>query len=59
MMKELGVSPHNMSQCSILMADGILFVCTSNAVDSSIVWIRKPARRIGRMVYLPNLGVRH
>ena len=35
MMKELGVSPHNMSQCSILMADGILFVCTSNGVDES------------------------
>lgn len=35
MMKELGVSPHNMSNCSILMAEGILFVCTSNGVDES------------------------
>ena len=33
MIKELGVSPHNMSNCSILMADGILFICTSNGVD--------------------------
>ncbi|MEJ7592450.1 MAG: PQQ-binding-like beta-propeller repeat protein [Planctomycetaceae bacterium] len=33
MIKNLGVSPHNMSNCSILMADGMLFVCTSNGVD--------------------------
>jgi HEAT repeat protein/outer membrane protein assembly factor BamB len=42
MMKELGVSPHNMSNCSILMADGILFVCTSNGVDDSQVTIPAP-----------------
>ena len=33
MIKNLGVLPHNMSNCSILMADGMLFVCTSNGVD--------------------------
>ena len=42
MIKELGVSPHNMSNCSILMADGILFVCTSNGVDESHVTVLAP-----------------
>lgn len=35
MMNQLGVSPHNMSNCSPLVADGRLFVCTSNGVDES------------------------
>jgi len=42
MMKELGVSPHNMSHCSILVVDNMLFVCTSNGVDESHINIPAP-----------------
>ena len=35
MMKELGVSPHNMSDCSVTSAGDMLFVCTSNGVDEA------------------------
>ena len=35
MMKELGVSQHNMANCSMLTVDGMLFVCTSNGHDTS------------------------
>ena len=34
MLKELRVFPHNMSNCSMITADGMLFVCTSNGVDA-------------------------
>jgi WD40 repeat protein len=33
MMRELGVYPHNMSNCSMITVGGMLFVCTSNGVD--------------------------
>src|SRR5256714_877021 len=33
MMDELGVFPHNASNCSILIVDGIVYVCTSNGQD--------------------------
>jgi outer membrane protein assembly factor BamB len=33
MMKELGVSQHNMASCSLTSAGDLLFVCTSNGVD--------------------------
>ncbi len=42
MMKELGVSQHNMATCSMLPVDGVLFVCTSNGVDESHVNIPAP-----------------
>jgi|GEM_PF-67321 len=42
MMKELGVSPHNMSNCSILMVDDRLFVCTSNGVDEAHINLPAP-----------------
>ncbi|MFQ5731259.1 MAG: PQQ-binding-like beta-propeller repeat protein [Planctomycetaceae bacterium] len=42
MMKRLGVSPHNMSTCSIITAGGRLFVCTSNGVDNSHVRLPSP-----------------
>ena len=35
MMKELGVSQHNMCNCSVTTLGDILFVCTSNGVDES------------------------
>jgi outer membrane protein assembly factor BamB len=33
MMKEMGVSQHNMASCSLTGAGDLLFVCTSNGVD--------------------------
>src|SRR6267154_1406573 len=33
MMDELGVFPHNASNCSVLIVDGIVYVCTSNGQD--------------------------
>ena len=30
MMEELGVFPHNASNCSVILVDGRLFICTSN-----------------------------
>jgi outer membrane protein assembly factor BamB len=43
MMKELGVSPHNMSACSVTSAGDLLFVCTSNGVDVEHNYIPAPA----------------
>eukprot|EP00913_Durusdinium_trenchii_P023310 g21888.t1 len=42
MMARLGVSPHNMSHCSMIIADRQLFVCTSNGVDASHVNLPAP-----------------
>ena len=42
MIKELGVSPHNMSNCSVLMVDRLLFACTSNGVDNGHVNLPAP-----------------
>ena len=42
MMRELGVSQHNMATCSMLAVDGVLFACTSNGVDESHVNIPAP-----------------
>jgi outer membrane protein assembly factor BamB len=42
MMKELRVSPHNMSDCSITSAGDVLFVCTSNGVDVEHNYIPAP-----------------
>lgn len=42
MMRELGVSPHNMSNCSPLIVGDWLFVCTSNGVDDSHRYLPAP-----------------
>jgi outer membrane protein assembly factor BamB len=42
MMKEMGVSQHNMADCSITAAGDILFVCTSNGVDVEHNYIPAP-----------------
>jgi outer membrane protein assembly factor BamB len=42
MMDELGVFPHNASNCSVLLIDGILYVCTSNGQDWTHVNIPSP-----------------
>lgn len=42
MMKELGVSQHNMASCSLTSAGDLLFVCTSNGVDVEHNYIPAP-----------------
>jgi outer membrane protein assembly factor BamB len=42
MMKELGISQHNMANCSITSAGDTLFVCTSNGVDVEHNYIPMP-----------------
>ena len=42
MMKELGVSQHNMASCSVTSAGNLLFVNTSNGVDEGHVNIPRP-----------------
>lgn len=42
MMRELGISQHNMCSCSVTAAGDILFVCTSNGVDESHVNLPAP-----------------
>ena len=44
MMKELGVSQHNMCSCSITALGDILFVCTSNGLDESHANVPPPTR---------------
>jgi outer membrane protein assembly factor BamB len=42
MMKQLGVSQHNMCSCSMTISGDLLFVCTSNGVDESHINIPAP-----------------
>ncbi len=42
MMDELGSFPHNGSNCSLLMVDGLLYVCTSNGQDWTHVNVPSP-----------------
>jgi outer membrane protein assembly factor BamB len=42
MMKELGISQHNMANCSVTSAGDLLFVCTSNGVDVEHNYIPMP-----------------
>jgi outer membrane protein assembly factor BamB len=42
MFHELGVSPHNMSDCSVTDAGDTLFVCTSNGIDEAHTYIPAP-----------------
>ena len=42
MMDELGVFPHNASNCSVLVGDDLVFACTSNGQDWSHVNIPSP-----------------
>lgn len=43
MMHELGVQQHNMANCSVTGANGVLFVTTSNGVDKSHNRVPAPA----------------
>ncbi len=42
MMDELGVFPHNMSNCSVLVVDDLVYACTSNGQDWSHVNVPSP-----------------
>jgi outer membrane protein assembly factor BamB len=42
MMKELGISQHNMCSCSVTAAGDVLFVNTSNGVDESHILLPSP-----------------
>lgn len=42
MMRELGVSQHNMANCSMITVDDRLFVCTSNGLDESHINLPAP-----------------
>jgi len=42
MMEELGVFPHNASNCSVMIVDGKLWVCTSNGQDWTHVNVPSP-----------------
>jgi outer membrane protein assembly factor BamB len=42
MMKELGISQHNMADCSVTAVGNTLFVCTSNGVDVEHNYIPMP-----------------
>lgn len=42
MMKEMGISQHNMCSCSVTGAGDMLFVCTSNGVDVEHNYIPAP-----------------
>jgi len=65
MPKELGVRPHNASNCSILIDGDLLYVCTSNGVEwthsrvdnpeaPSIIVLEKHA---GRLVAVDDFGI--
>lgn len=42
MMKQLGVSQHNMANCSVTSAGELLFVCTSQGIDEGHMLIATP-----------------
>jgi outer membrane protein assembly factor BamB len=42
MMDELGVFPHNAANCSIIIVDGVTYICTSNGQDWTHVNIPSP-----------------
>ena len=65
MMDELGVFPHNASNCSVIMVDGILYVCTSNGQDWTHVNIPSPTSpsfialdpKTGKLLAEDNAGI--
>jgi serine/threonine protein kinase/WD40 repeat protein len=62
MMTELGVSQHNMANCSMITVDGMLLVCTSNGLDESHINLPAPDapsfmaldRDTGRVIWTDN-----
>ena len=62
MLKELGVSPHNMTVCSPTAYGDVLFICTANGVDESHSTIPAPQaptfialdKRTGQVLWTDN-----
>lgn len=70
MMKELGVSQHNMCSCSVTVLGDNLYVCTSNGVDESHVNLPAPGapsfitldKNTGKVIWTdksPGLNILH
>jgi outer membrane protein assembly factor BamB len=70
MMKELGISQHNMCNCSLTAAGDTLFVCTSNGVDVEHNYIPAPEapsfvamdKKTGKVLWTdnsPGLNIHH
>ncbi len=65
MMDELGVFPHNASNCSVLILDDLVYVCTSNGQDWTHVNIPSPNspsfialdKKTGKLAAEDNAGI--
>jgi len=65
MMDELGVFPHNASNCSVLILDDLVYVCTSNGQDWTHVNIPSPGspsfialdKKTGKLMAEDNAGI--
>ena len=65
MMDELGVFPHNASNCSVIIVDGVVYVCTSNGQDWTHVNIPSPGspsfialdQQSGKLIAEDNAGI--
>jgi outer membrane protein assembly factor BamB len=70
MMKEMGISQHNMANCSLTAVGDVLFVCTSNGVDVEHNYIPAPEapsffamdKKTGKVLWTdnsPGLNIHH
>ena len=65
MMDELGVFPHNASNCSVIIVDDIVYVCTSNGQDWTHVNVPSPNspsfialnKKTGELIGEDNCGI--
>jgi len=65
MVAELGVCPHNSSNCSILVDGDLLYVCTSNGVEHTHNRVNNPAaptlivvhKKTGKLVARDDFGI--
>lgn len=65
MVAELGVRPHNASNCSVLIHGDLLYVCTSNGVDWTHHYVMNPEapslimleKHTGRLVGRDDFGI--
>jgi len=65
MVKQLGVRPHNASNCSILVHGDLLYICTSNGVDWTHMRVLNPEaptlivldKKTGKLIARDDFGV--
>ncbi len=65
MVGQLGVEPHNASNCSILVHGNLLYICTSNGVDWTHTYVTNPKapslivvdKRTGKLVARDDFGI--